>query len=156
MRLNRAILSKKIFFSRSSKYKPYLKNCLVSILVAERTNTESARDVFDKEQPRTSRTFFREMSEELVSRSYELIPYKPDTRHVVSTLRVSTVVHRDACRFSSPRSVRAKNRNKTCKFNCIASTRFPNERRPHRRTRAPTTSQKFLITRSVIITHFNC
>lgn len=104
--------------------------------MAERTNTESARDVFDKEQPRTSRTFFREMSEELVSRSYELIPYKPDTRHVVSTLRVSTVVHRDACRFSSPRSVRAKNRNKTCKFNCIASTRFPNERRPHRRTRA--------------------
>lgn len=81
--------------------------------------------------PRTSRTFFHEISEELVSRSYELIPYKPDTRHVTSRQTEHRRCAPGCFRFSSPRGVRAKDRNKTCDVNCNEETRFPTGRLLH-------------------------
>lgn len=46
---------------------------------------------------RTSRTsrLFHEISQKLVSRCYELMPYKPDIRHITSRVSIG-IVHRDA------------------------------------------------------------
>lgn len=105
--------------------------------MAKRADTESARDVFDKEQPR-----------EPVERFFAKYP-RNWSRGVTSWYLINRI-HVTSCQLAEYRrscargcnagsvalgSARAKNRNKTCKFNCIASARFPNERRPHRRTR---------------------